>query len=79
MPYWVFLTNNALFGYFRARIIKETVVKFKISTLKFVYLQNFRKKQKCLNLVPKMPGFGIFLLEFEDNIVILEISTLEFV
>ena len=79
MPYWIFLTNNALFGYFRTRIIKETVVKFKISTLKFVYLQNFRKKQKCLNLLPEMPGFGIFLLEFEDNIVIPEISTLEFV
>ena len=47
MPYWVFLTNNALFGYFRARIIKETVVTFEISTLKFVYLQNFMKKQKC--------------------------------
>ena len=79
MPYWVFLTNNALFGYFWARIIKETVVKFEISTLKFVYLQNFTKKQKYLNLVPKIPDFGIFRLEFEDNIVILEISTLEFV
>ena len=58
MPYWVFLIKNALFGYFGARIFKKT-----INTLQFVYLQNFAKKQKCLNLGP-MPYLGNFGLEF---------------
>ena len=58
---------------------KKTVVIFDISTLKFVYLQNFTKKQKCLNSGPKMPDLCIFGLKFESNIAIFEISTLEFV
>ena len=37
-----------------------------------------RKKPTYLNLGPKMPDLGIFGLEFENNIVKLEISTLEF-
>ena len=79
MPYWVFLTKNALFGYFWARIFIKTIVIFEISILKFAYLQNFLKNQKCLNLEPKMPDFGIFGREFENNFVICEISALEFV
>ena len=51
---------------------EKTIVVFGINTLKFVYLQNFTKKQKCLNL-------GIFGLEFENNLVIFKISTLGFV
>ena len=39
----------------------------------------FCEKKKCLNLGPKMCHLGIFLLEFIKNIVIFEISTLEFV
>ena len=58
---------------------ENNIVIFEIITLKFAYLQNFTKKQKCLNSVPKMPVFGIFGLEFENNIVIFEISTLKFV
>ena len=58
---------------------KKTIVIFDISTLKFVYLQNFTKKQKCLNSGPKMPDLCIFGLKFESNIAIFEISTLEFV
>ena len=65
---WVFLGKN----------FKKTVVIFEIITLKFVYLQNFPKKQKCLDLGPKMPDLGIFALEFANNIVIVEISTLKF-
>ena len=34
--FWVFLTKNALFGYFWARILKKTIVRFEISTLEFV-------------------------------------------
>ena len=41
--------------------------------------KNFTKKQKCLNLGPKMCNSGIFGPEFKKNIVIFEISTLEFV
>ena len=55
------------------------IVIFEMSTLKFVLLQHFRKKQKCVNLGPKMSYLGIFGLELENNIVMFEISTLEFV
>ena len=58
---------------------KETIVIFEISPLIFVYLQKFTKKQKCLNLELEMPDLGIFGLEFENNIVIFEISNLELV
>ena len=66
---WVFLGKN----------FKKPIVIFEISTLKFVYLQNFKEEQKCLNLGPKMPDLGIFGLEFESNIFIFGISTVEFV
>ena len=52
-------------------------------------MQNFSKKQKCLNLGPKMPYLGIyqqklsylsiFGLEFEKNVVIFEIRVHKFV
>ena len=38
----------------------------------------FDLKIKILKLAPKMPYLGIFGLEFENNIVMFEISTLEF-
>ena len=44
-----------------------------------MYLQNLKQKRKCLNLVGKMSDFGILGLEFEKDIVILEINTLQFV
>ena len=43
---------------------ENNIVIFEISTLEFVKLQNFAKKQKCLNLGPKIPHLGIFGLEF---------------
>ena len=114
-----FRTQNGLFGYFWANILRKTTVIFKISILKFSYLQNFakkkkmpkfgtknaffgyfwarilkkllsylksasshlsickipRKKQKCLNLGPKVPDLCIFELEFKNIIVIFEIIT----
>ena len=54
---WVFLVKN----------FRKTIVIFEISTLGLVWLQNFVKKQKCLNLGPKMQFFGIFGLEFKKN------------
>ena len=43
---------------------QKTIVTFEISIVKFVKLQNFAKKQKRLDLEPKMPYLGIFGLEF---------------
>ena len=57
--------------------IENAVVIIETSTLEFVLLQSLVQKQKSLNLGPKMPYSGVFGLEFE-NIVILEISALEF-
>ena len=35
--------------------IYNTILIFEISTIKFIKLQNFVKKQKCLYLGPKIP------------------------
>ena len=61
--------KNALFCYFWAKILNKLYSYLKSATLKVV------EKQKCLNLCPEMPYLGIFRLEFENNIVIFEIST----
>ena len=58
---------------------EDNFIIFEFSTLDFVKLQNFAKKQKCLNLGTKMPYGRIFGLDFEDNVVIFEVSTLELV
>ena len=44
--------------------VKKPLVLIEISTLKFIYLQNFTKKEKCLNLASKMSYLGIIELEF---------------
>ena len=41
-------------------------------------MQNFKKKQKCLNLGSKIPDLHILVMEFENTIVITEICVLEF-
>ena len=79
MPFLGIFHQECLIWVFLGKNFKKTIVRFEISTLKFVYLQNFTKKEKCLNLGPKMSDLCIFELEFENNIVILEVSTLEFV
>ena len=58
---------------------ENNIVIFEISTLEFVYLQNFVRKRKCLNLGQKKPYFGTFGQEFQNFFVIFEIRTLEFV
>ena len=50
-----------------------------MNTLKFVELQNFRKKQKCLKLGPKTPDVSVFGPVFLNTIVIFEISTVKLV
>ena len=68
---------------------ENNIVKFEISTLEFVYLQNFAKKQKYLNLGLKLLSLGIFNQKclicvflghnFQIIVVIFEIRTLKFV
>ena len=43
------------------------------------YYEVWCKKQKSLNMGPKMSDFGILVLEVENNIVIFEITTFKFV
>ena len=68
-------TKMPYLGIFVKEFEKKTIFLFEINTLKFVDLQNFMKKQKCLNFRPKMPDLGIFDLELANNIVISKIST----
>ena len=49
-----------------------------MGTLKRVYLQNFTIKKLYLNLGPIASDLHVFWMEFEKNIVIFEINTLEF-
>ena len=42
------------------------------------YKKIFKKKEKCVNLQPKMLYLGTFGLELEKAIVISEITTLEY-
>ena len=79
MPILGIFDQKCLIWTFFGKNFKKTIVRFEISTFKFVCLQNFTKKQKYLNLGSKMPDLCIFGLEFENNIIIFEISTLEFV
>ena len=74
MPYWVFLTKKYLLwkklGWnFRKKLLNLSICKI---------LQNFARK-KFLNFAHEMPILGVFGIEFENNIAIFEISTLEFV
>ena len=73
-----FGTKNALFGYFWARISKKLLPYLKSAPSNLSNYKISRKKQKCLNLGPKMPFWGIFGLEFQKTILIFEISTPKF-
>ena len=50
----------------------NNIVIFEISTLKFAQLQNFKKKQKWLNLGPKMPYLGMFRINFKILLLYLK-------
>ena len=67
------------FANFGEELQKKPIAIFEINTFTFVYFQrkikNFMRKQKCLNLEPKMPDLGISGLEPGNNIVISEINT----
>ena len=59
MPYLGIFDPKCLIWVFLDKKFRKTIVIFEISSLKFVSLQNFMKKQKCLNLRPKMSDLGI--------------------
>ena len=79
MPYFCIFDQKCFIWVFFVKNFKNTIVIFQISILKFVYFQNLRKQQKCLNLGQKTPDLNIFGLEFENSIVICAINTLKFV
>ena len=65
-------------------VFENNIAIFEISNLEFALLQNFTKKQKCLNLGRKIPYLGIFDQKcliwvflgknYKRTIVIFEIS-----
>ena len=80
MPYVDVIDPKCLISIFFGKSFRKTIVIFEISSLKWVYLQNFtKKKKKSLNSGPDMPDLGILGVKLENNIVIFEMSTIEFV
>ena len=69
MPYLGIFDQKDLIWVYLGKSFKKTIFIFETSTLKFVYLQNFTKKQKCLNLGPKVLYLGIFGLEFKKKLL----------
>ena len=69
MPYLGIFDPKCLIWVFSGKNFKNTIVRFEISTLKFI-CKILLKKQKYLNLRPKMSDLWIFGLEFENDIVI---------
>ena len=65
---WVHLCQN----------FRNFFVIFKISTLKFFYLQKRAKKEKEINFKQKVSYLALFAIEFSEIIVIFEIKTLNF-
>ena len=59
--------------------LEKTIVIFEINTVEFFNMQSFMQKSKYLNSGQTLHFGGIFGLEFEEVIVIFEISTLELV
>ena len=83
-----FGSKNVLFQYFSPKmgyfgIFREefwrSYCQISNQHLQICLFVKFHKKQQCLDLGPKKPDLCILGLEFENNIVIFEISTLQFV
>ena len=58
---------------------ENTFSHLQSASLNLSYCKVWCKKQKSLNLGPKVPDFRILGLEFENIIAIFEASILEFV
>ena len=74
-----FRTKIALFGYILARIWKSHCHIWKQHLWIFLKAKLCAKNNKSLNLGPIMSYFGVFWLEFDNNIVTFEISALKYV
>ena len=72
-----FGTKNALFEYFGAGIYRK-YCDISNEHSRICLIAKFGEKWHFLNLEPKMPYLSIFRLELQKNILIFEISTLEF-
>ena len=76
-----FKTKSALFWYYFGIFglkFEKIIVIFGISTLEFVKLQNFKKKQKCLKFRIKNTSFRYFWARISRTNFVFEISTVEF-
>ena len=71
--------KNAVFEYFWARVLSKLLPYFKPALSSLPNSKILRKNKKYLNLETKVPYLSIFGLEFEKNILLFEISVLEFV
>ena len=69
-----FGTKNAILGYFSPKMLYFGIVEQEFQKKLFSYLKSAslklsigkisQKKQKCLNMGPKIPYLGIFGVEF---------------
>ena len=59
--------TNAIFGYFFVWNFKKLFLYLKSAPAILSACKILRKKQKCLKLREKMPCWGIFGLEFQNN------------
>ena len=57
-------SKNTLFEFFFWLEFENAIAIFEISTLKFVELEDFTKKQKSLNMGLKTTYLGFFRLQF---------------
>ena len=73
------LTQNALFRYFLARVLEKLLSYLKSAASSGSICKISPKKKKSLNSGPDMPDLGILGVKLENNIVIFEMSTIEFV
>ena len=74
-----FGTKSALFGYFWAEILKNYSSNIGNQTCQICLIAKFNANKNSLNSGPKMPYLGFLGLKFEQTIVIIEMSALEFV
>ena len=71
--------ENKKYLHLRQKMLYLDIFELEISVLEFVLQQPLVETKKSLNLGANMPDWGIFGLELENYIIILEISTLEII
>ena len=71
--------RNSLFLGLKKKIVIKNILIFEIATLGFVKFQSFNQDKNRFKLDSKNPFLGKFRIEFENIIVIFEISTFQFI